>query len=247
MGTSKSNVNMKKAAWDKAAKGCAPISSFFKPVPINHEQITVWESNEGKIEIIIDEFHSPSSLICASLMTDSEGCSPLHVSSPPDPTVADILINDAAVCIHDVQQTKHNKNIQQPAVSPEPINPAEFLDVTADEDKLLPPLLSKVVKTLMLEVKKHKSFQILFKLQAIKNYCELLECYCCVPNIRDPVMQAGLTVAKSVGKGPYFACKVQSLVTYIKWFQCLPPNNAGKHHVHPSLLNNKFIKPFINI
>ena len=247
MGTSKSNVNMKKAAWDKAAKGCAPISSFFKPVPIINEQITVWESNEGKIEIIIDEFHLPSSLICASLMTDSEGCSPLHVSSPPDPMVADILINDAAVCIHDVQQTKHNKNIQQPAVSPEPINPAEFLDITTDEDKLLPPLLSKVVKTLMLEVKKHKSFQVLFKLQAIKNYLKLLECYCCVPNIRDPVMQAGLTVAKSVGKGPYFACKVQSLVTYIKQFQCLPPNNAGKHHVHPSLLNNKFIKPFINI
>ena len=62
----------------------------------------MWESNEGKIKIIIDEFHLPSSLIHASLMTDSEGCSPLHVSSPPDPMVADILINDAAVCIQDV-------------------------------------------------------------------------------------------------------------------------------------------------
>ena len=54
-------------------------------------------------------------------------------------------------------------------------------------------------------------------------------------------MQAGLTVAKSVGKGPYFAHKVQSLVTYIKRFQCLPPNNVGKHHVHPSLLNDEQI------
>ena len=184
-----------------------------KPVPINHEQIAVQESNEGKIEIIINKFHSPSSLICASLMTDSEGCSPLHVSSPPDPTVADILINDAAVCIQDVQQTEHNKNIQQLAVSLEPINLAEFLNITADEDKLQPPLLGEVVKTLMLEVKKHKSFQVLFKLQAIKNYLKPLKQYHCVPNIRDPVMQAGFTVAKFVGKGPYFACKVQSLVT----------------------------------
>ena len=208
MGTSKSNVNAKKDAQDKAEKGCAPILSFFKPVPINHEQITVQESNEGKIKIIIDKFHLPSSLIHASLMTDSKGCSLLHVSSPPDPMVADILINDAAVCIQDVQQTKHNKNIQQPAVSPEPINPAEFLDITADENKLQPPPLGKVVKTLMLEAKKHKSFQALFKLQAIKNYLKLLEHYHHVPNIKDPVMQAGLTVAKSVGKGPYFAHKV---------------------------------------
>ena len=187
MGTSKSNVNVKKAAWDKAAKGCAPISSFFKPVPINHEQIAVQESNEGKIKIIIDEFHSPSSLIHASLMTDNEGCSSLHVYSPPDPTAADILINDVAVHTQDVQQTEHNENIQQPAVSPEPINPAEFLNITADEDKLQPPPLSEVVKTLMLEAKKHKSFQALFKLQAIKNYLKLLERYHCVPNIRDPV------------------------------------------------------------
>ena len=93
----------------------------------------VRESNEGKIKIIIDEFHSPSSLIHASLMTDNEGCSSLHVYSPPDPTAADILINDVAVRTQDIQQTDHNENIQQPAVSPEPINPAEFLDITADE------------------------------------------------------------------------------------------------------------------
>ena len=241
MGTSKSNVNVKKAVQDKAVKGCAPISSFFKPVPINHEQIAVWESNEGKIKIIIDKFHSPSSLIHASLMTDNKGCSSLHVSSPPDPTAADILINDAAVRTQDVQQTEHNEDIQQPAVSPEPINLAEFLNITADKDKLQPPPLSEVVKTLMLEAKKHKSFQALFKLQAIKNYLELLKCYHHVPNIRDPVTWAGLTVAKSVGKGPYFARKVWSLVTYVKQFQCLPPNNAGKHHMHPSLLNNEQI------
>ena len=174
-----------------------------------------------------------SSLICASSMTNSEGCSPQHVSSPPDPTVADILINDVAVHTQDVQQTEHNKNIQQPAVSPEPINPAEFLDITADEDKLQPPPLGKVVKILMLEAKKHKSFQ------AIKSYLELLKHYCHVSNIRDLVTQAGLTVAKSVGKGPYFAHKVQSLVIYVKQFQCLPPNNAGKHHVCLSLLNNE--------
>ena len=52
MGTSKSNVSTKKAVQDKVVKGCVPILGFFKPVPINCEQIAVQESNEGKIEII---------------------------------------------------------------------------------------------------------------------------------------------------------------------------------------------------
>jgi len=89
------------------------------------------------------------------------------------------------------------------------------------------------------EAKKHQSFLALFKLQAVKNYLKLLNRYHHIPNIKNPITQAGLVVAKSVGKGPYFARKIQQLVTYVDRFHTLPPMGCGKHHGHPMLLNNE--------
>ncbi|KAF8578546.1 hypothetical protein K439DRAFT_1648756 [Ramaria rubella] len=54
-------------------------------------------------------------------------------------------------------------------------------------------------------------------------------------------MRASIAVAKSVGKGPYFARKIRSLTHYIGHFHTLPPTTAGKHNTHPSLLNNEQI------
>jgi hypothetical protein len=116
---------------------------------------------------------------------------------------------------------------------------SHFLDMTADEDAPQLPPLGEVVKQLIDEANRHGSFTALFKLQAVKAYLELHERYRLIPNIKNPVTRASLTVAKSVGKGPYFARQVRKLGTYIKQFQCLPPTGSGKHHVHPSLLNNE--------
>jgi hypothetical protein len=54
-------------------------------------------------------------------------------------------------------------------------------------------------------------------------------------------MRASHAVAISIGKGPYFARKVRMLHNYVEKFHTLPPMSAGKHHAHPSLLNNEHI------
>lgn len=117
---------------------------------------------------------------------------------------------------------------------------ASFLDPTAD-DKLDPPYIpiGKVIEGLIKDAAKYKSFSAQFKLHAIRNYLELFERYRRIPNIKNLAIRASLAIAKSVGKGPYLARMIRRLVVYIHRFKTLPPSRAGKHHAHPSLLNNE--------
>jgi hypothetical protein len=48
-----------------------------------------------------------------------------------------------------------------------------------------------------------------------------------------------VSVATLAGRGPYFARKLRLLAVYIERFHTLPPINSGKHHAHPSLLNDE--------
>ena len=118
--------------------------------------------------------------------------------------------------------------------------PLLFLDPTAD-DEFEPPTIAvgTIVAGLLKEAKQHKSFAVLFKLHAVHNFLELHEWYQLVPNIKNPVMRASAIIAKSIGRGPYFACHIRLLVHYIQRFHTLPPSRAGKHQSHPSLLNNE--------
>jgi hypothetical protein len=81
----------------------------------------------------------------------------------------------------------------------------------------------------------------LFKLQAFKNYLELLAKYRINLKITNLATRASLAIAKSVGKGPYFAQNIRQLVIYVDKFHTLPPTDSGKHHAHPSLLNNECV------
>jgi len=117
-----------------------------------------------------------------------------------------------------------------------------FLDPTADDE--YQPLripIGTTVTELIKDAKKHQSFGALFKLHAVRNHLELVERFRHIPNIKNPTTRASLAVAKSVGKGPYFAKKIRRLVMYINRFHTLPPARSGKHHAHPSLLNNERI------
>ena len=116
----------------------------------------------------------------------------------------------------------------------------EFLDITADEDKLQPPPLGEVVKTMMLEAKKHKSFQALFKLQAIKNYH-------LVPNIRDPVTQV-LLLHNLWAKVLILLIKFEVWSRMLNGFNAsLPTMQENTMRTHLSLIMNEFIKPFVDI
>jgi hypothetical protein len=65
------------------------------------------------------------------------------------------------------------------------------------------------------------------------------DCPSPIPTIKNPSTRASEAIATSVGKGPYFAKKIQHLTVYIRQFHTLPPTGSGKHHAHPSLLNDE--------
>ena len=116
----------------------------------------------------------------------------------------------------------------------------QWLDATDDEyHGELPPTVGTIVMNLIKDAKCHKSFAALFKLQAVKYYLELLLKYSQNAKINNPRTRASLAVAKSVGKGPYFARKIRHLKLYIEHFRTLPPTSSGKHVGHPSLLNDE--------
>jgi len=87
---------------------------------------------------------------------------------------------------------------------------------------------------------------VLFKLHAVQNHLELLECYHCITSIKNPTTRASLAVTKSVGKGPYFSKNIHCLVIYINHFHTHPPVRSGKHHTHPSLFNNERISQAVH-
>jgi len=158
-------------------------------------------------------------------------------SSSPDSSLESL--QPTAVQTEQVQQTVPTKPIQ-PAVPPEHVDPVEFLDPTADdEDGFARPPVGQIINSLIAEAKKHHSFSALFKLQALKNYLELLAKYHINPKITNPATHASLAITKSVGKGPYFARKIRQLAIYVDKFHTLPLTGSGKHHAHPSLLNNE--------
>lgn len=160
--------------------------------------------------------------------------SPLVVSLPSPAVATNSLSSDTT----DPELSSDN-NLSNNNTEPVP-NPVSFLDPTAD-DEFEPASISigTLVAGLIKDATKHKAFGALFKLHAVRNYLELYERYRRIPNIKNPAMRASLTVAKSVGKGPYLARQIRHLVIYISKFHTLPPSRAGKHHAHPSLLNNE--------
>lgn len=260
-GAGKSTLYANQAALRKAALGTKKIQSFFKPQstsphiqsPAPQNQLRSSESPE--IELLTSDARSssvntsnspsypdsagPASASCdipeefgteAGCITERASTSTEHVTQSP-----------ASVHTEQLQLAAPTEHVQQQPEG-EAINPIQFLDLTADdEDQPEHVPVAVTVKDLLAEAKKHKSFTATFKLQAVKTYLELLERYRRIPNVKNPLTRASLAVAKSIGKGPYFARSVRRLVVYIGRFNSLPPTGSGKHHAHPSLLNNERI------
>lgn len=223
-GTSRANVYKKQAKLQKAAAGSAKISGFFMPLSKpTKEPVEVVEIGSSSSE----EPSSDSDEEWVDIPSIPESHS-TPATPAPDTPVSDIASeplsgNDA------------------PNNNTDPIPSAHsFLDPTAD-DEFEPARvpIGTVVSGLIKDATKHKSFGALFKLHAVRNYLELHERYRLNPNVKNPAMRASLVVARSVGKGPYLARQIRHLVIYINKFHTIPPSRAGKHHAHPSLLNNE--------
>ena len=158
----------------------------------------------------------------ASLETQAISTNPYSISDPasaaqPVPLVADGTKVDAT---------------KEPATN--------FLDMTEDDSDTVESIsVLESVKKLIIDAKKYKSFTSLFYLTSLKQFVELWEKYKQNPRIAAPMVKASHIVASSVGKGPYVARKIRTLYRYVAQFHTLPPTNTGKHHTHPSLLNNE--------
>ncbi|KAG2093316.1 uncharacterized protein F5147DRAFT_657455 [Suillus discolor] len=217
-GTSRSSFYRNQSKLCQAAVGTAKLSNFFQcsiSVPYTAQPTT----------IEVDQSNS------TSFEPDTPADADDHQSiNPPEPPAQ---FQDMAPELLSDMTTSNNNTEAMPKA-------ASFLDPTAD-DELDPPHIpiGKVIKGLIKDTTKYKSFSAQFKLHAIRNYLELFERYRQIPNIKNPAIQASLAIAKSVGKGPYLACMIRRLVVYIHRFKTLPPSRAGKHHAHPSLLNNE--------
>lgn len=139
-----------------------------------------------------------------------------------------------------IQQDDVYKPSNEDEISEEPVSPEEWLEMISDDElDDSSPSVGEIVNKLLKSARRHKSFIALYKLQAVKNYLELTLKYLRNPRVKNPRTRASLAIATAVGKGPYFARKIRHLALYIKKFHTLPPTNSGKHHAHPSLLNNE--------
>ena len=139
-----------------------------------------------------------------------------------------------------IWQDDVDKPSNEVEVLKEPVSPEEWLEMTSDDElDDSAPSVGEIVNKLLKSARRHKSFIALYKLQAVKNYLELTLKYLRTPHVKNPRTQASLAVTTAVGKGPYFAHKISHLALYIEKFHTLPPTNSGKHHAHPSLLNNE--------
>jgi hypothetical protein len=219
-GTSRANIFKKQATLRKAAAGSAKISGFFAPVP---------KPTRQPIEVL--EIESSSSE-CTSDSGEEDWVDIPSLPLEPHSAVTPVPGTDVAEQPSDNNLPNNNTDPVPPAAS--------FLDPTADDEfgpERIPT--GTLIAGLIKDATKHKAFGALFKLHAVRNYLELHERYRLIPNIKNPAMRASLAVAKSVGKGPYLARQIRHLVIYINKFHTLPPSRAGKHHAHPSLLNNE--------
>lgn len=121
-------------------------------------------------------------------------------------------------------------------------DPIAFLAPAADEEEVPEhEPIQHIVARLKADATKYMSFASLFLLCTVEKYLTLLDRYTQNPKIKAPVKKASETVAHSVGRGKYFARKIRTLRRYIMRFKTLPPTNSGKHHAHPSLLNNECV------
>ena len=107
--------------------------------------------------------------------------------------------------------------------------------MNSDQSEHIPT--DTVVAGLIKDATKHKAFGALFKPHDVWNYLELCEHYRLIPKYQESYNAIQSHSCKVWG--PYLAHQIQHLVIYIKKFRTLPPSRAGKHHAHPSLLNNE--------
>lgn len=211
-GAGRSSIFQKRRDLKKASNGCRRITEFFSKGP--------------PTTVSRDQAPSPE-----PLDEDSESETSDFNSLPPhedsvESCSYELRTEDTALVV--TEEFAHLTDFLNPS--------------NDDDDQGLTVPLRVILKRLISEAKKFKSFSSLLHIHAIEKFLNLKDSYTRNPKIKNPTMRASLKVAQMLSKGPYFARKIRRLARYIEKFETLPPVSSGKHHAHPSLLNNEQIQ-----
>jgi hypothetical protein len=104
--------------------------------------------------------------------------------------------------------------------------------------------ITAIIRSCLKEVKKCNSkhaIKNLCKLTAVSEYVQLRARYKKHNPCKRPCLAASIAVARSMGKGPYFARQIRQLELYLKRYQHLPPPTKFTKHAHHTLLDNECI------
>ena len=249
-GTSRSSLYAKQKALREASKGSARISDYIIPKQLDRDASP---SPHHLPDIIPKSLSSDSHTLSLELENVS-----MDIDNMPKSLPSPVI--DTLVLGHNQGQTRDGlltegevtREWDNPAADDEDCGPPSNLFPSEekvarewgnpsadDEDVPETEDMHLTMKQLINEAKLFKSFPSLMHLCAVSHFIRLHDEYCKSPKIKNPTMHASYTVARSIGKGPYFARKIRALHRYIARFHTLSPTNSGKHHAHPSLLNNE--------
>ncbi|KAH6879968.1 hypothetical protein BKA70DRAFT_1127028 [Coprinopsis sp. MPI-PUGE-AT-0042] len=236
-GCGKTSIYNKQKELEEGSRGCSSITSFFQPKQARHTSES--EAENEVEEISKAQFLSPVVVTPKSMdefwqWIDNRTQTvtvPLPEALPSAPVPSGTSVSEAEAPISPPEPSLHVDTGYSAWLDVD----EEFLDEVEGECVDL----MAVIKALIRGAKKHKSFASTFKLEAVKAYLDLLEKYKRNPKVKNPRTRASLSVASLAGRGQYFARQLRHLASYIGRFHTLPPTNSGKHHAHPSLLNDE--------
>ena len=138
------------------------------------------------------------------------------------------------------ENSPEDANVNDPEL-PEVVAAREFFEAEEYEQ---PRTIKQIVAACLKDVKKLRtvrSIKMVTQLTAVTEYVKLRERYRAHGRCKRPHLAASLAVAKSMGKGSYFARQTRHNEIYLIRHKCLPPSKASGKHGQYTLLDNETI------
>ncbi|KAF8584145.1 hypothetical protein K439DRAFT_1616933 [Ramaria rubella] len=130
------------------------------------------------------------------------------------------------------------------ALDAQVINEAcDWIDQSFDDETAAPDIIS-IIQSMLQVVKKCKTPQAVKSLilTALTHFIKLQVQYTSNPRCQQPAMQASLTAACCMGRGPYFAHKLREIEPYVLKNHALPPSKTHAHNQQLTLLDNETVR-----
>ncbi|KAG6846453.1 hypothetical protein H0H93_013882, partial [Arthromyces matolae] len=198
-GAGRTSIYLKNKEMAKAANNCKKISAFFQPC---EKKMHTCDADRTISAPVALDGNSPGS-------STAEAVSHLEEVVVTEPDSIPVEDSDTQITSSNVDSNVESEPAAQTINSEDVIEEIpirELLDITVDDEiEDLRPKTEELVKRLLKEAKKHKSYSATFKLQAVNDYLALSAKFARTPAVKNPQTRASLAVAKGVGKGPYFA------------------------------------------